>query len=367
MRVLQLTAHFSPNIGGLETHLNDLVEGLVKRNHQVTVLTYQPLSTDVRAPIYEKKGKTEVFRIPWIRGFFYKLVEYPALEFLYLVLGLFFITPFILSRKKYQVIHTHGLVAAAVGVFWGKLFNKRVVVSTHSLYGFPSSGLYRNFVKLVLSGANVCLCLSKKSVEELMDLGISPAKIKQFTYWIDLDHFKPSKKTNSKEFVILFVGRLVAIKGIKVLIKAFKNLKGRMSLVIAGDGPLRNEIMEAAQVGERIKFVGKLDKDEIVDYYNKSDLVVVPSINNEGFGRVILESLACSVPVLGSNRGSIPEAMDLTVGRLVDVNVKNLQKEIAYLKKHPNVLKKLKQNSRKFALKRYSEKNIETIINSYDK
>jgi hypothetical protein len=55
-----------------------------------------------------------------------------------------------------------------------------------------------------------------------------------------------------------------------------------------------------------------------------------------------------------------------TVGRLIDVSVENIKKEIAYLKNHPDVLKKLKQNTRQYALKRYSLRNLETIIKSYD-
>jgi hypothetical protein len=89
MNVLQLSAHFSPNVGGVETHLDDLVAGLVKRKYQISVLTYQPLSIDVSAPFYEKNSRLEIIRVPWIKGLFYKLVNQPALEFIYLFPGLF--------------------------------------------------------------------------------------------------------------------------------------------------------------------------------------------------------------------------------------------------------------------------------------
>ena len=72
-KVLQLTAHFPPNVGGVETHLDDLVKVLIKRGWEVTVLTYQPLTTKVDWKMIEKKRHLLIFRIFWIKGFFYKI------------------------------------------------------------------------------------------------------------------------------------------------------------------------------------------------------------------------------------------------------------------------------------------------------
>ena len=56
-KVLQLTVHFSPNIGGVETHLDDLVKALVKRKWEVFVLAYQPLVAKKGWKLYEKDGR----------------------------------------------------------------------------------------------------------------------------------------------------------------------------------------------------------------------------------------------------------------------------------------------------------------------
>src|SRR3989344_1060914 len=124
MKILQLTTHFHPNVGGVETHLNDLVEVLCKRGHQVFVLTYRPLVTEANWRIYENQLNLQTLRIPWFPGFFYRLIQKPVLEFLYLVPGLFLVTPLVLLIKQADVIHSHGLVAGFVAVFWGKLFGK---------------------------------------------------------------------------------------------------------------------------------------------------------------------------------------------------------------------------------------------------
>jgi glycosyltransferase involved in cell wall biosynthesis len=373
MNILQLTAHFSPNIGGVETHLNDLVKGLADKKNQVTVLTYQPLSTKIKAAFLEKKPRVIIIRLPWITGWFYSLVNNPILEFCYLFPGLFLAYPFVISKYRIEVIHSHGLVASTVAVFWNIIFNRRLIISTHSLYHFPRKGFYRQFVRWMLSQADVCLCLSKKSVQELIQLGIDPAIIRQFVYWIDTSLFKPKKVEKlkkllglDKKMVVLFVGRLIKEKGIGVLLQVFKTVHTKTVLLVAGDGPERDEVIKIAQQYKTVRFCGSLSGEDLVNYYNLSDALIVPSTHEEGFGRVILEALASGIPVIGSKRGSIPEALDKTVGRLIDVSVENIKKEIAYLKNHPDVLKKLKQNTRQYALKRYSLRNLETIIKSYD-
>ena len=190
MNILQLSCHFRPNVGGVETHLNDLVTELVRKKHNVFVLTYRPLMSDAKWKILEKQKGLTIFRIPWIKGYFYKLVKSPIVEFMYLLPGLFIVLPFVLFIKKFDVIHSHGLVAGFVGMFWGKVFDIKTVVSTHSVYEFPKNGLYPFFVKWMFNSTDKVLTLSKQSKKELVGLGVDEKKIGVFTYWVDLDRFK---------------------------------------------------------------------------------------------------------------------------------------------------------------------------------
>lgn len=380
MKVLLLTAHFRPNIGGVETHLDNLCESLVKRDYQVTVLTYRPLQTKAEWKILEREKNLEIIRLPWIPNFFYKLVNNPMLEFLYLVPGIFLVTPLILSFKKINVIHTHGLVAGFVGVFWGKIFGKRVVISLHSIYHFPKTGLYKYFVSWIFNNADYSLGLSKQSVEEIKDLGISANKVGQFTYWIDLNKFNLAKinKHNSKskikeqlewkgKLVVLFVGRLVREKGVMELLEAAKVWHKSIDLIIIGSGPLEEIIKRHCRRSKNIIYLGKIEQDKLPLYYSGVDVLIVPSTSEEGFGRVILESLACGTPVIGAKRGAIPEAMNETVGRFIEVSTVNIKNEVEYLLVHQNELKKLATNCRKFTERRFSEKNVENIIRSYSR
>jgi len=372
--ILLLTIAFRPNIGGIETHFDDLIKALTKRDWRIWVLTYQPVETKERGKWIERGRRFTIFRLPIIRGFFYKLVDKPLLEFLYLAPGLFLATPTFLLFKgsRIGVIHAQGLIAGFAGVFWGKIFGKKVVVSTHSIYHFPKAGFYRSFASWIFRNADFSMGLSKQARAEILSLGIPKEKVGVFTYWVDQKLFAPMDKKKAKEkigwegkFVVLFIGRLIKVKGIRELLSAAKIMDKKITIAIAGDGPLAKKIEQASEERENIFFLGKIPNQELPFYYNAADLLIVPSTHEEGFGRVILEALSCGTPVIGARRGAIPEAMDETVGRLIQITPKNIAKIIENLYQHPEVLTGLAENARRYAEKRFSEKNADLIIKSY--
>ncbi|MCL4418057.1 MAG: glycosyltransferase family 4 protein [Actinobacteria bacterium] len=369
MKVLQITVHLFPNVGGVETHLSDLFDSLIKSGWKIFVLAYQPLSTKIEWKMFSKSKDLIILRIPWLRGFFEKLVSYPILEFIYLVSGLFIVCPFVIAMFRPQVLHAHGLVASVSAVFWGKIFKLRTIISLHSYYTFPKKGLYRSFVKFLLSNADFVLSLSEKSNSEIRSLGLSKEKLGIFTYWIDLEKFK--RVDNAKKqlgwedkFVILFVGRLIKEKGLDVLLNAAKNWNKNIQLVIIGSGPMEEEISRVSKNGQ-VKFIGRKSQEDLPIYYSAADFLIVPSTSEEGFGRVIIEALACGTPVIGAKRGAISEAMDETVGKLIDVTEDNIKNAVEYFSNNQKEIKKLSQHARQFAERRYSEKNAESIIKIY--
>lgn len=370
MKVLQLTVHLFPNVGGVETHLNDLFQALLRKHWRIFVLAYQPLSTRTKWKIIERSKDFTILRIPWLRGFFEKLVHSPVLEFIYLVPGLFIVTPFIIIFYKPNIIHAHGISAAVSAAFWGKIFKIRTIVSLHSIYSFPKKGVYHNFIRLLLNNCDVVLSLSKKSNEEMRNLGIEKNKTKVFTYWIDLQKFQRVQSAKKLlgfegEFIVLFVGRLIREKGISELLKSASLWDNKIKLVIIGSGPMEDFILKEIHGSVNVTFVGKVDQQNLATYYSAADCLIVPSTSEEGFGRVIIESLACETPIIASDRGATREAMDETVGKFIKVSPENIKEAVNYFYKRPNELKKLSQKTRKFVERRYSEVNVETIIKVY--
>lgn len=369
--VLQVTLGFKPNMGGLETHLSDLVSALNKNGWWSIVLTYLPITTRVKAAIYEKTEGLEVVRIPWVRGFFYKLVANPILEFMYLFPGLFISLPIVLlMRSEILTIHSHGLIAGFPSVIWGKIFNKRVIVTTHSIYNFPKKGLYRVFATWIFNQANIILTLSRQSRQEIISLGINSLKVKQFTYWVDLEHYTKVKSAKrdlgwQNKFVVFFASRLVEEKGLKVLLQAAEKWNKNIYLVVAGTGPLESGLTNSSKENKNIIFLGRVEPEKMPVFYSGADLFIIPSIHEEGFGRVILESLACGTPVIGSKRGAIPEAMNNSVGELIDITVENIVKSVNYWYSHSEKLSILKKNARGYAKNHYSIRNADEIIKYY--
>ena len=104
----------------------------------------------------------------------------------------------------------------------------------------------------------------------------------------------------------LFTGRVVRYKGCDVLLRALKDLP--VAAVLAGDGPLREELMTlSAELGlsNRVRFAGEVSPDERLALYHAADVFVLPSVTRaEAFGFVQVEAMACSRPVISTNLGS---------------------------------------------------------------
>jgi glycosyltransferase involved in cell wall biosynthesis len=110
-----------------------------------------------------------------------------------------------------------------------------------------------------------------------------------------------------------FVGRLTEAKGISVMLKAWKQIRGDIQLKIAGDGELAPLVRDAAASDSRIHFVGRLPSDQIYDLLGHAAALVFPSVWYEGLPKTILESFAKGTPVIASNLGSMSDL--ITDGR----------------------------------------------------
>ena len=101
---------------------------------------------------------------------------------------------------------------------------------------------------------------------------------------------------------MLFVGRLVPYKGVEILIRALENVKARLWIV--GTGPLEASLKNLVRekgIADRVLFLGHVPDEDLVTYYHACDLFALPSITNqEMFGLVQLEAMACSKPVIST-------------------------------------------------------------------
>ena len=135
-------------------------------------------------------------------------------------------------------------------------------------------------------------------------------------FGVDVHLFRPREQQLGGTFTIGYVGRLVRAKGVHVLLRAVAKLKGEYRLTIVGDGDFRQdlELLAAAErVADRVEFVGAVAPTAVPEMLRTFHVLAVPSLSTptwkEQFGRVLVEAMACSVPVVASDSGEIPEVV----------------------------------------------------------
>ena len=116
--------------------------------------------------------------------------------------------------------------------------------------------------------------------------------------------------------IVLVVRRLVRRMGLENLLAAVRLAKGSVPdvlVIIAGTGPLSDELKQRAQaegLSSNVRFTGYLPEDDLPAAYRAADLSVVPSVALEGFGLIVAESLAAGTPALVTNVGGLPETIE---------------------------------------------------------
>ncbi len=126
-------------------------------------------------------------------------------------------------------------------------------------------------------------------------------------------------------FTILFVGRLIPIKGVSLLIDIAKELK-YAQFVFIGTGPLDDFLKKSSEKIPNVNFLGQVQNIDMPVYYNSADILCFPSLYEEGLGRVSMEAVACGIPVVASNVGGISETVNEDISLLVKPTHDNLKK-----------------------------------------
>jgi glycosyltransferase involved in cell wall biosynthesis len=127
-------------------------------------------------------------------------------------------------------------------------------------------------------------------------------------------------------------------------------------LIIAGDGPLREDLRAQARrlgVEERVSFAGFVPEDRLPDYYRAADLVVMPTRALEGFGLTTVEALACGTPVVGTPVGATPEILAPLDPALVTGDATPEAIAAGILRVVASLSGKLRERARAHALARY--------------
>ena len=181
-------------------------------------------------------------------------------------------------------------------------------------YPPPFNWLERRALRRV-DAASAC----SETVRELLEAKRFPKPIAIVPFGVNVSKFRPQHPARRRAGAptVGFVGRMMPGKGLSVLAKALAMLTlETWRLVAVGDGPARKDFeqsLAASGLLNRTEFVGAVSYDQMPQFYQGLDVVVVPSRTTnwvrEQFGRVIIEAMASGIPVIGSTSGAIPEVI----------------------------------------------------------
>ncbi len=209
-------------------------------------------------------------------------------------------------------------------------------------------------------------CVSNKMTETIKHFDADDEKIFLNRPAVDVKLFsRKSNYENKKSIQLLSIGRLVFQKGLIVgmmavaeLVKVFTHFKW----IIVGEGPEREQLIfhiNSFKLNNNILLVEAKSRDEILELYEQSDILFLPSVS-EGIANVVLEAMAMELPVVSSNTGGMNEAITNNFDGILceNYNHQSMSEQIFILCEDFNKRKKLGEQARKtieekFSIKRY--------------
>jgi colanic acid/amylovoran biosynthesis glycosyltransferase len=237
-------------------------------------------------------------------------------------------TPTIRRAKRIQpqLIHAHFGPDSGHAVSLSRKLGIPMIASFHGYDAttrdeiFRTSRVGRRYLRrrsTIASEAAQIIAVSEYVKSRLVKQSYPETKITVHYTGVDTHTFIPDQSV-VREPVVLFVGRLVEVKGCEHLIRAMAPIQAEIpeaELVVAGDGPLRVSLeLQAKNTLHRYRFIGPQDQAVVRDWMNRAQVFCVPSITTrsgaaEGFGMVFVEAQAMGLPVVSFSSGGIPEAV----------------------------------------------------------
>lgn len=393
MKIAQIVCSFPPYPGGIGQSAWRLGE-ILSQEHEVVSYTLKPEEElDLKNGI---KSQQKVYYLdPWLRighgalnlSLLFKLRKYDCLYLHYPFFGtaeIIALFLFFYPQKK-LIIHYHMDTPQLKG------FKKLLSLSSLAI----EKKLFKKANKIIVSSIDYAKAGAfEKYYNKFQD------KIIELAFGVDVEIFKPKitekstvplirkaqniishitkKIINRNKFQILFVGGLDEahyFKGLNTLLQSLARLeKYSWNLNIIGDGNLREKYQQQCRdlnISDRVKFRGRVSEEELVSFYQKSSFLVLPSINaHEAFGLVLIEAMACGLPVIASH---LPGVRSVFSHKQEGLQVKaksidDLRNKIEYLFNNENILEEMSVRARNLALSKYDDKKIaDNLLDEFSK
>ncbi len=308
MKIAFFTETFLPKVDGIVTRLTKTIEYLVKNGDDVIVFCPEGSPNN-----YKGAKIIGVAAMP--------LPLYPELK-----LGLpGAAVSEALEEFQPDLIHVVNPAVLGLGGIWlAKTNNIPLIASYHTHlpkylehYGMGMlEPLLWELLKAAHNQALLNLCTSTAMVNELESKGIQRTALWQ--RGVDTNSFKPEYRNKTMRAkllgkypdtgsLLIYVGRLSAEKQIERIKPVLETIPDA-SLALVGDGPYRNQL-EKIFKNTKTNFIGYLSGEELASAYASGDIFLFPS-STETLGLVLLEAMAAGCPVIGANKGGIPDIIN---------------------------------------------------------
>lgn len=289
MKIIQISPYFPPHVGGVEYHVKELADGLVRRGHQVMVASSCG------------SWNGEMIRIPSIDLFYSPMpVKIPILKadvcHSHIPSPLF---AFMLRHARPHVVTYHNDVMIPERVN-GHVMPRKFATALEAIN--------EKMVRPVLENARAIIATTKSYAETSPVLQDYMDRVRVVPNAINVSLYPPVKE---KENYVLYAGRMVSYKGVESLLIAMRRVQrtADLDLVLVGDGYDRRWLEQtAARLHVRAKFTGRLERSMFIDTVSRAEMLVLPTQNRlEAFGIVLLEAMACETPVLAFDTPGVNE------------------------------------------------------------
>jgi len=226
--------------------------------------------------------------------------------------------------------------------------------------------IFKNLSKKIWKNSKSVIANSKGLAEEAK-ISSPKQEIGVIYNGVDTEQFfpLPEKKKTGKLIELISVGRLAHEKGYDYLLKALVGL-GDVKLTLVGSGPDERELKElATNLKVSVNFTGRLDKREIINKLQNSDIFILPSLQ-EGMSNAVLEAMACGLPIITTDTGGSEELIRDNGYIVEKKNPSALKEAIEKYLNDNKLIKEHGENSRKRAQEMSWESVAEEYYRLYD-
>lgn len=271
-----------------------------------------------------------------------------------------------------DIYHIHFLIYNSLVKEFVKMKNLVITPYGSEVFWDLSSKQIR-MKRQIIEKASLVTASSKFLLDKLIEQGYTFTNKKLIYFGIDRNSFKPLKKGKTSKFRIGFVKHLIDYYGIENLVKAVEIiLKKRqdVELHIYGEGPLRQSLtdyIESHNLNQNIFLFGAKEHGQLPEIYNQFDVFAMPSTCQEAFGVAAIEAQACGIPVIASNTGGIPEAVQNgKSGILIEPgNIDKIVESLETLIYNETLRRQMSRNAVEWSKKFDWNKSVSAMIEAY--